>query len=385
MNLAVPVGAVLLITFLSSASWCTTIFVAPDGSGDYPTIQSAVDAAVDGDRITLGDGIFLGDENREIEYLGKAITICSLSSNPEACLVDCEEMGRGFLFVAGEGPSSVLEGISVIRGSAPGPWNTEDGVGGAIVCLMGTSPTIRDCVFEENFANYWGGAIAMTHGASPRISDCLFRENWSAGWGGALGAVADTKPAISNCRFEGNSAEMRAGAIFLGFSAAPMISSCTFDRNTAFSGGAVECQTNAAPRFTSCTFSGNVVSSLASAVLVGPGCSAHLEATILAFGSRGAAIECTGGGVANLICCDVYGNEGGDWAGCIEGQHGVDGNISADPFFCDPGEGDLQLREDSPCSAQNNPVCGQIGAWPVGCGATSAVSTTWGGIKITWH
>jgi hypothetical protein len=30
------------------------------------------------------------------------------------------------------------------------------------------------------------------------------------------------------------------------------------------------------------------------------------------------------------------GNGGGDWVGGIADQHGVRGNISADPLFCDP-------------------------------------------------
>jgi pectin methylesterase-like acyl-CoA thioesterase len=31
--------------------------VSPDGSGDFPTIQAAVDAASDGDDIELTDGV----------------------------------------------------------------------------------------------------------------------------------------------------------------------------------------------------------------------------------------------------------------------------------------------------------------------------------------
>jgi hypothetical protein len=62
-----------------------------------------------------------------------------------------------------------------------------------------------------------------------------------------------------------------------------------------------------------------------------------------------------------LTCCDVYGNEGGDWVGCIADQYGIDGNISEDPFFC---EGSLYLSSDSPCLYG---PCGQIGAHGQGC------------------
>ncbi len=75
--LAVPVSA-------------TTYLVTPDGTGDYPTIQLAVDAVVDGDIIELTPGTFTGDGNRDVDYLGRAITIRSQSGDPAGCVIDCE-------------------------------------------------------------------------------------------------------------------------------------------------------------------------------------------------------------------------------------------------------------------------------------------------------
>jgi hypothetical protein len=74
--------------------------------------------------------------------------------------------------------------------------------------------------------------------------------------------------------------------------------------------------------------------------------------------------------------------------GSVAGQLGIDGNISQDPLFCDPAGGDFTLCADSPCAADNNPACGQIGALPVGCGpcGTTAVETTsWGAIKTLFE
>ncbi len=70
-----------------------------------------------------------------------------------------------------------------------------------------------------------------------------------------------------------------------------------------------------------------------------------------------------------LTCCDVYGNAGGNYVDCIAAQQGISGNISEDPLFCgsaNPAE-PYSLRDDSPCAAPNNPGCGQIGAYGVGC------------------
>jgi hypothetical protein len=96
-----------------------------------------------------------------------------------------------------------------------------------------------------------------------------------------------------------------------------------------------------------------------------------IENTIIASGIGGEAISCVDP-APTMRCCDLYGNETGDWFGCIEHLLGIDGNISEDPLFCDPQNEDLTLHSDSPCAWANNPECGYIGAWPVGCGETAS-------------
>jgi hypothetical protein len=84
-----------------------------------------------------------------------------------------------------------------------------------------------------------------------------------------------------------------------------------------------------------------------------------------------------------LGCCDIYGNEYGDWTDPIEDQLGINGNISEEPLFCDPETGDFTLHENSPCApfTPPNEECDLIGAWPVGCGPTAVRMGTWGAIK----
>jgi hypothetical protein len=100
-----------------------------------------------------------------------------------------------------------------------------------------------------------------------------------------------------------------------------------------------------------------------------------VESTIIAFSLEGEAVYATGGCYPELVCCDVYGNAGGDWVGVIEDQYGTQGNISEGPLFC--GEQNPQapyaLHSDSPCAEGNNSECGLIGASSVGCGASSSV------------
>ena len=70
-----------------------------------------------------------------------------------------------------------------------------------------------------------------------------------------------------------------------------------------------------------------------------------------------------------IECTDIHGNAGGDWVGSIEELLGQNGNISADPLFCDPGNGDFTLAEGSPCLPDFNPGCGLMGAHGIGCGS----------------
>jgi hypothetical protein len=96
--------------------------VNPEGTGDFPTIQAAVDAVSDGDIIELTDGTFTGRGNRNIDFNGKAITVRSQSGNAENCIMDCEGIPnvtrRGFLFKTDEGEDSVVRDITIMNGLA---------------------------------------------------------------------------------------------------------------------------------------------------------------------------------------------------------------------------------------------------------------------------
>jgi len=90
--------AVLAVVFLlAEVGYCRTITVRADGSGDYPTIQAAIDAASDYDVVVVADGNYTGEGNKNLDFGGKAITLRS-QNGPEKCIIDCEGNGRGFYF-----------------------------------------------------------------------------------------------------------------------------------------------------------------------------------------------------------------------------------------------------------------------------------------------
>lgn len=99
----------------------------PDGSGDFPTIQQALAAVDSADLILLANGTYTGAENRNIDFLGKAVTLRSQSGNPDSCILDCsmrdadpETLRRGFVFHNYEDSTSVVRDITIANGSAGG-------------------------------------------------------------------------------------------------------------------------------------------------------------------------------------------------------------------------------------------------------------------------
>jgi len=108
-----------------------------------------------------------------------------------------------------------------------------------------------------------------------------------------------------------------------------------------------------------------------------------IENTIIAFSSSGQGLAHYSSAPVVLTCVDIYGNAGGDWIFPFEDQLGEDGNISVDPMFCYESNPTLpfSLHSTSPCAAENNAECGQIGHFGVGCGYTSTKQVNWGVLK----
>jgi len=418
--------AALLCSCISAVA--TSYVVAPDGSGDFPTIQAAIDAAVDGDIILLSDGTFTGNGNRDLDYLGKAIALQSQSGNSGTCVIDCQgsaaDPHRAVRFVSGEPAGAMLIGVTITGGHVFDPE-----YGSAFRCSNGSAPTIRCCDVSDNH----GTAVYADLHCSLVFSDCRFTGND----GGPAGAIFINEGglSISGCDFIANEAEWRAAAIFALATDAELascqfignvtreasavefngggeisISDCLFrDNACTANGGAVVfwiCGPNVLER---CTFAGNTAASGCAAVYArkvvatyarnctfwGNACpdgtifadsyTFVLENCLLAGATEGPAVS-SPDDCAELSCCDLHGNAGGDWVGAIADQYGIQGNISADPLLCDPANGDFHLDSASPCVpfSPQNPTCDLVGAWPVGCGGTPVRIQSWGEIKALY-
>ena len=390
--------------------------VTPDGSGSYPTIQEAVDAASDGDVIELADGLFSGPGNRDIDFLGKAITIRSRSGKPSLCVIDCqgtpEDPHRGFIFRNQEDRDSVLEGIGITNGYVAN-IDEEFGLGGGVLCLYTSRPTLRnlaivgnratgggglgcfarssplvtDCLFEDNHATVAGGAVMISEESSPELKRVLFRGNSATERGGAVFASAKSQPVFSDCRFEENLAEFGGAVAGTGFTledcrlvdnhayddggavaaaGSTVITNCIMSGNRAeTAGGGVHFQGR--NHVANCTLAGNRAGRNGSGLSLARNANVTIDRTIVVFGKNRKGVFVHPEARVVISCSNIFGNEGGDWAEGIDGLEGLDGNMCADPLFCPAtvhGPGYCSLRGDSPCLAT---ACGPMGAVGVGC------------------
>jgi predicted outer membrane repeat protein len=163
------------------------------------------------------------------------------------------------------------------------------------------------------------------------------------------------------------------GAGLTCFNSSPTVIRCTFFNNTSeLTGGAIRCY-DSYPQFIGCTLAYNNCPQVGAGVFCEQGAAPTFDNCIIAFNGTSQSFYCMTGGTATLTCCDVYGNDGGDWVECIEDQIWINGNIWEDPMFCDPGAENYRLEDNSPCApfSPPNAECDLIGAWPTGCNPSS--------------
>jgi hypothetical protein len=436
-----------LLALFSTPATSRTYLVRPDGTGDFPTIQTAFEGAAHGDTIELADGEFTGPGNRNIDTMQRNVVLRSQSRDPDLCAINAEYATR-CMKVSGAGYSGlVVEGITMTCGYSdgyPGQY------GGAVYIKDYCSPTFRNCAFTYSTAESGGGGVYCIE-SSPSFIDCLFKGNRCLPQqGGGLQSRGNPSPVLVRCEFVANAAWMGGGCVCYGFNFSRftdceftdnvadlygggfkftiagsvsnvVLTDCRFEDNHAgeygggvftnratlqgcefyansavVSGGGVETRgeddhvdfdfctfaENVAPSgaglaqksisatVTNCTFHGNSGDSAGVAIYLSESGPVFLENTIITGSLGGCGVYVEAGSSMSLACCDVYGNEGGDWVGYIAGQQGVAGNISMDPLYCRAPERDFTLHEDSPCApfSPRNPECDLVGAWPTGCG-----------------
>ena len=404
--------------------------------GDQPTIAEGIAVASLGDTVLICSGTYLEAGIQITE----GITVRGLTGDPDDVIIDANCVDVAVCCIDVAAPIAI-EALTVTGGhSESGQWM------GAIHCL-GSTLTLRDVVLTENVSppgHENRGLYAMD--SELTLIDCEVSHNGSesAGVGAGMRILASTAT-ISGVSFLSNSG-FRGGGLSCEYSSVYICSSVFAGNYACDTGGGIN-STNSGLIVEDCVFTENDAS-VASAIfaefpaplrvsqtrIIGNGgygndnggsvigfwnvdvvmeavTIAHnfvqnysggtscievaqsnvmLSNCIVAFteaiaGEPASAIRCDESATVDLSCCDIYGNNGGDWIGHIADQLGVNGNICADPMFCGATDWDTTVDELSPCAPANNSCGEQIGSGEVACASTNVRESSWGAIKALYR
>ena len=178
---------------------------------DYATIQAAINAANDGDTISIAAGTYI---EHDLSLGNKGIRISGATDadgNP-AVTIDAQQQGR-VMSINGESASGfvpLIQNIVFTGGSSPVD-------GGGLNCTT-SNAIIRNCHFIDNWCGGRGGGVYHTgqpggpppsQPVSARFVHCLFTGNTAEEGGGIYGRLG--VPELVSCIVTDNSATVGGG------------------------------------------------------------------------------------------------------------------------------------------------------------------------------
>jgi parallel beta-helix repeat protein len=185
----------LAFLLLTVPCFAEIIIVDNEWPYDFNNIQAAIDYSSNGDYIIVFPGTYAGEGNRDIDFLGKSVTVQSIDPTDPyivtETIIDCNgvdiyDRHYGFLFQSGEDANSILAGFTITNCGS-----------GAIQC-GNSSPTIKNCIITGNSS--YDGVIHCYGSGTPAISNCTISGNTSSG----IYCEFGNGPTITNCIITGN-------------------------------------------------------------------------------------------------------------------------------------------------------------------------------------
>jgi hypothetical protein len=358
----VSVALMVLATLPIAAA--TTIHVP----ADKPTIQAAIDAAVNGDTVLVADGTY----TENIDFKGKAITVRSTNGATKTT-INGGKVDAVAKFVTAEGLSSVLDGFTITNGNGLG------------INILSTSPTVKNNIVTLN-TGCPGIGILIGDG-SPLIQNNTVSNNaqLTCFGGDSAGITVGGPPSgaqIIGNTISGNNSSLGTGGggISLNAVGSVLIQGNLIQENAGFRGGGigglndtsqVRIIENVISGNTGATAGGmgidNTVSLILNNTVAGndaPGgasaFSGHFFTTTgamtisnnLFIGNPGQpAVDCRGFDTVSppvFSFNDVFTPGGPNYGSMCIDQTGKNGNISVDPLFVNSAASDFRLQATSP-------------------------------------
>ncbi len=158
--------------------------------GDYPTIQAAIDAVVngslpDGTTITVLAGVY--NEAVTIASTGRSFTLRG-AAGAGSTIVDASGRNKAALTVFRASGQVIIRGLTFRHGAV-------GALGGGGFLIQESSPSLIDTVFELNSADHGGGGLLATSNAT--FTGCVIRNNTATRSGGGIYMTFGSRPVFT--------------------------------------------------------------------------------------------------------------------------------------------------------------------------------------------
>lgn len=318
----------------------------------WPSVGAALQAAQAGDSVRLAPGTYVESGL----FLPSGVRLLSASNDPSDTILDAQGVER-ILRVQDAASGTKVQGLTLRNGWARTQIDSPYDISGGGIYVSNSQLELRDCLFEGGHGSY-GGGVAVRDDGTVNLLRCEFRGN-TANYGSGLSAQNDVYLTLQNCSFHDHVAGY-SSVVDFEFGATGLLVSTEIVDNRgsglyAVTGGHVTAR--------HCTLARN--SGDGAWIYDSEGSFTKCLVT-----HNGRSLYCSqhnGSYSISVSCSNIFGNEEGDWVGCLEELAGVNQNRSVDPLYCDWEAGDYRLAADSPCLAANGGCSPYMGAWGEGC------------------
>lgn len=242
----------------------------------YTNLKTAITNANSGDEIWVAKGTY---NNGQIS-LKNNVTIYGGFPDVGNPNFASRDFVSNVTIISGGNANRVIYNSGTINNTAVlDGFTISDGVSsqGAGMYMRNASPTIRNCIFENNNSTNNGGALYL-YNCDGEFSFCTMKNNSASNDGGGAYIRSGSDVVFTNCRFETNNSEDAGGVFIYGSNSS--FTSCTIDNNTTSDDYAGVYIQSGNSSFVSCVISNNTSPSLGGGVVINNGAPSFSNCTI---------------------------------------------------------------------------------------------------------